>query len=153
MKYLWVYLWTQNKNTEMPGKIFFVFINVTTIEGHFVDTNRDTGKYSDNLLIIQNILIIIIVGTFVGTKLNSVYIISNQTACNSPPKRRESAEFLTKMSQKAPFSLITAAGNSITAKKRGAPGTHGAVGCPRRVRLDKSKIESKPSNSHLYRHK
>lgn len=60
---MWVYLWTQNKNTEMPEQIFFVFINVTTIEGHFVDTNRDTGKYSDNLLIIQNILIIIIVGT------------------------------------------------------------------------------------------
>ena len=87
----------------MPGQIFFVFINVTTIEGHFVDTNRDTRKYSDNLLIIQNILIIIIVGTFVGTKLNSVYIISNQTACNSPPKRRKNAEFLTKMSQKFPF--------------------------------------------------
>lgn len=95
----------------------------------------------------------IFVGTFVGTKLNSVYIISNQTACNSPPKRRESAEFLTKMSQKAPFSLITAAGNSITAKKRGAPGTHGAVGCPRRVRLDKSKIQPKAPNSHLYKHK
>lgn len=46
---------------------------------------------------------IIIVGTFVGTKLNSVYIISNQTTCNSPPKHRKNAEFLTKMSQKAPF--------------------------------------------------
>lgn len=100
MKYLWVYLWTQNKNIEIPGRIFFVFINVATVEGHFVDTNRDAGKY---LLIIQNILIIIIVGTFVGTKLNSVYIISNQTTCNSPPKCRKNAEFLTKMNQKAPF--------------------------------------------------
>lgn len=103
MKYLWVYLWTQNKNIEIPGRIFFVFINVATVEGHFVDTNRDTRKYSDNSLIIQNILIIIIVGTFVGTKLNSVYIISNQTTCNSPPKHRKNAEFLTKMSQKVPF--------------------------------------------------
>lgn len=103
MKYLWVYLWTQNKKIEIPGRIFFVFINVATVEGHFVDTNRDTRKYSDNSLIIQNILIIIIVGTFVGTKLNSVYIISNQATCNSPPKHRKNAEFLTKMSQKAPF--------------------------------------------------
>lgn len=103
MKYLWVYLWTQNKKIEIPGRIFFVFINVATVEGHFVDTSRDTRKYSDNSLIIQNILIIIIVGTFVETKLNSVYIISNQATCNSPPKHRKNAEFLTKMSQKAPF--------------------------------------------------
>lgn len=103
MKYLWVYLWTQNKKIEIPGRIFFVFINVATVEVHFVDTNRDTRKYSDNSLIIQNILIIIIVGTFVGTKLNLVYIISNQATCNSPPKHRKNAEFLTKMSQKAPF--------------------------------------------------
>lgn len=48
MKYLWVYLWTQNKNIEIPGRIFFVFINVATVEGRFVDTNRDTRKYSDN---------------------------------------------------------------------------------------------------------
>lgn len=48
MKYLWVYLWTQNKNIEIPGRIFFVFINVVTVEGRFVDTNRDTRKYSDN---------------------------------------------------------------------------------------------------------
>lgn len=103
MKYLWVYLWTQNKKMKYLGGYFFVFINVATVEGHFVDTNRDTRKYSDNSLIIQNILIIIIVGTFVGTKLNSVYIISNQATCNSPPKHRKNAEFLTKMSQKAPF--------------------------------------------------
>lgn len=103
MKYLWVYLWTQNKKIEIPGRIFFVFINVATVEGHFVDTNRDTRKYPDNSLIIQNILIIIIVGTFVGTKLNSVYIISNQATYNSPPKHRKNAEFLTKTSQKSPF--------------------------------------------------
>lgn len=97
MKYLWAYLWTQNKKIEIPGRIFFVFINVATVEGHFVDTNvdtnRDTRKYSDNSLIIQNILIIIIVGTFVGTKLNSVYIISNQATCNSPPKHRKMLNF------------------------------------------------------------